>query len=386
MQNNTNRILFALLRCALSGNMLTEQARGACTDDEISILMRIARKHDIAHLVAHGLDRNGLLTDSNKEFGKEIIAAMYRSQRLSFDFQNICTALEAAQVPFIPLKGAVLRQLYPEAWMRTSVDVDILIHEADLDRAAAALLETCCCTCEKKGSHDVLLWTKSRLCLELHYSLLETGNQSSYAPLLAEVWSYAVPRPGYVYWQEMDDAMFYFYHLAHMAKHFEGGGCGIRPFIDLWILDQQPEVHAGKQNELLQSGGLLQFAEAARKLSRVWLAGEDHTALTAQMEQFIIRGGMFGSMENSVVLQQQRKGSKVKYLLSRIFLPYDTLKFQFPCLQKHKWLTPLFQIVRWFRLLLPGRGKKALRELTRSSQITEAQAQNMQQFLENLGL
>lgn len=29
----------------------------------------------------------------------------------------------------------------------------------------------------------------------------------------------------------MKEEMFYFYHIAHLAKHFEVGGCGIRQII-----------------------------------------------------------------------------------------------------------------------------------------------------------
>ena len=32
-----------------------------------------------------------------------------------------CAVLEEAKIPYIPLKGTVLRDYYPEAWMRTSL-------------------------------------------------------------------------------------------------------------------------------------------------------------------------------------------------------------------------------------------------------------------------
>ena len=61
---------------------------------------------------------------------------------------------------------------------------------------------------------------------------------------------------------EMTDEFFYFYHIAHMAKHFENGGCGIRPFVDLVVLDRMDSENFSKRDELLKSGGLLQFARA----------------------------------------------------------------------------------------------------------------------------
>lgn len=35
----------------------------------------------------------------------------------------------------------------------------------------------------------------------------------------------------------MSDADFYAFHLEHMKQHFTTGGCGIRFFLDLWILN-----------------------------------------------------------------------------------------------------------------------------------------------------
>ena len=44
-----------------------------------------------------------------------------------------------------------------------------------------------------------------------------------------------------------------------MAKHFESGGCGIRPFIDLLLLDALPAANEQERAALLKDGGLLIF-------------------------------------------------------------------------------------------------------------------------------
>ena len=77
-------------------------------------------------MVAEGLNKNGLLAKENQEVGNEIIKAIYRHAQLSYEYVAVCDALETAQIPFIPLKGSVLRKWYPEPWMRTSCDIDIL--------------------------------------------------------------------------------------------------------------------------------------------------------------------------------------------------------------------------------------------------------------------
>ena len=105
----------------------------------------------------------------------------------------------------------------------------------------------------------------------------------------------------------MTDEMFYFYHISHMVKHFAIGGCGIRTLVDLWILDHMEDAEKMRRDALLEKCGLVQFTEAARKLSRCWIEKTDHDSLTQQMEEYIINGGVFGAVQNRVVFQQQKR-------------------------------------------------------------------------------
>ena len=75
-----------------------------------------------------------------------------------------------------------------------------------------------------------------------------------------------------------------------MAKHFENGGCGIRPFIDLWILDHMKSIDLSARDVLLSQGGLLKFAHASQTLSEVWFGGKEPNELSLQMQEFLLHG------------------------------------------------------------------------------------------------
>ena len=184
----------------------------------------------------------------------------------------------------------------------------------------------------------------------------------------------------------MPDEMFYFYHIAHMAKHFENGGCGIRPFIDICILDGMTEPNTTKRNTLLENGNLMKFANVARKLSRVWFFGEEYDDISKQMEDYILRGGVYGNNENRIMVQQQKKGGRIKYALSKIFVPYDVIKFHYPILQKHRWLTPIMEIRRWCKLIFCGHAKRTTNELKYNQRISFEKANETREFLSHIGL
>ena len=109
----------------------------------LSALYGVSKKHDIAHLVGDALIKNGLIEDGDlkSQFQNQTLMAVCRYENLNYEFGRICEILEETRIPFIPLKGAVIRQYYPEPWMRTSCDIDILVHEEDLERAVKILKE-----------------------------------------------------------------------------------------------------------------------------------------------------------------------------------------------------------------------------------------------------
>ncbi len=387
MNQNTIKLLFALVRSAIRGNQIKESEKELFSKDVLQELFLISKKHDVAHLIATGLDKNGLLKSANDKIGNEIIMAIYRYTQLNYEYERVCDALENAHIPFIPLKGSVLRKWYPEPWMRTSCDIDILVHREDLESAISYLVEKLEYVEHERATHDVSLFSKSGKHIELHFDLVEEGRANNAIDVLSAVWENVSLKSDKEYWFEMTDAFFYFYHIAHMAKHFEVGGCGIRPFIDLWILDNNIDgIDKTQRDELLEKGGLLQFANVARNLSKCWLDDLPLDEVALKLQNYILVGGVYGSTQNKVALQQSKKGGKFKYIFSRIFISYDKLKRYYPILEKHKWLTPFMQIRHWGRLFKPSVAKRAKNELSANINIKKTTADDMNQFLNEVGL
>lgn len=387
MERDTIYMLFSILRSILNGDQVSDADKQLVTEDLLKDIVKLASKHDIAHLVALGIINNELVDEQTKSQLQQIVfRAVYRYEKQNYELKQVCEALEKAQIPFIPLKGSVIRKYYPEPWMRTSCDIDVLVHEKNLRTAVSYLVENLNYTEHKQNSHDISLFSPSGNHIELHYDLVENHIADSPSEILADVWNVVELKEGYSYHYEMPDDMFYFYHVAHMAKHFENGGCGIRPFIDLWILDNMQINGHDKRDNLLRKGKLLQFANSSRKLSQVWVEGYPIDKISEKMQNYIIRGGVYGTSENRITVQQLKKGGKLRYALSRIIIPYEDIKYYYPILQKHKWLTPVMQIRRWFNLAFFGGVKRSVRELSCNSNIPKSQVDEMKVFLVEIGL
>ena len=355
--------LFSLLRVSLGAE------ESICVlPDELPALFELANFHDLAHLVCSALKKTGdLPADMADErvkaavagFKKQQSLSVFRAENIGYEQKRLCAALEEAGIDFMPLKGAVLRALYPAAWMRTSCDIDVLVKEEDLSSAVDLLCEKLGGKAEERHSHDQSVFTESGVHIELHFLLDEYLPQAD--GVLSRVWEGAVPAEGKTHETCMDDGMFYVYHIAHMAKHVIHGGCGVRPFIDLFLMDKDPRFAPEKVDGLLKESGLLTFANEARHLSRVWFASETPTDLSRRMERYLLSAGVYGSSENNRAIENERQTAK--YVKKRLFLPYEVLKKQYPKLEKHKWLMPWYQVRRWVTKLFNGRATQEYRKL-----------------------
>ena len=379
-------LLFALIRAVICGKS-SDGLAAACTEEALETVYRLAKSHDLAHLVGQAVASMALPESSILDNCKRAaMSAFLRQVQQEQVLIQLSDAFESAAIPFIPLKGTVLRAYYPQPWLRTSTDLDILVHREDLERATQLLTEDLGYTYCKTSSHDAAFRSPQQVYLELHYSTIEDFVSPAAAEIMDTVWEKATPVAGHTYQMALPDVLFYYYHIAHAAKHFLCGGCGIRVILDIWVLQNRVPHDRAQREALLIQGGMFPFARAAEALSRHWFDMAQADDMTALLGDFILSGGNFGTLQNRVSINQSRQGGKLRYALSRIFLPYHILQYHYPILQKHKLLFPLYQVVRWCKLLFCGGANRSMEELQTNADITASQKETASALLNYLQL
>lgn len=379
----TEQLLIALLRAVLRDELFTQPLDFA----EFKAVFKLAAKHDLGHLVYYVAEHNGILPhpadDAEQALlekaAASVMSAQYRYVKLEAELAHVGTVFEQEQIPYIPLKGAVLRALYPEPWMRTSCDLDILVHSDDLDRAADALVAVGYETDGVRNYHDMSLYCDG-VHLELHHNLLERVPQMD--AVLETVWEHTNSK-GYYHLET--PAFFLFHHLAHMAHHFMGGGCGIRTVMDLWLLLKHSNCSPAEVLPLCERGGLSVFAEQLFALASVWFSDGEHTDTTQRVEQFILYGGVYGSREQRSASAAARHGT-TGAVWRKIFMPYTDLKQLYPALDAKPYLTPYYQLCRIATRLKQGRGAGAIERLRAVNEQSDEAVDNMRELLSSVGL
>ena len=379
--------LISLLRRSLCGTALTDAEKEGLNTQSLGTIYALAKSHDLAHMVADALYAEGIEAESlvAEKLQKAQMLAMFRYTKTQYDFEMLCEALETAQIPHLPLKGSVLRDYYPSPELRTSCDIDVLVSPDDLERAIAVLTEELGYRMERRYSHDVSLFSPSEIHVELHFDLLEKDEKVG--EVLSSVWETGKVAEGKSYQYQMSHEMFAVYHIAHMAEHFMSGGCGVRPFLDLWVMKHKMGYDANKTFELLRACGLQDFAKGAMALSDVWLAGDAHTALTREIEDYVMGAGVYGTVENKIAMTQStKKEGKLRYLWKRIFLPYGRLKQFYPKLENHPVLYPYYTVKRWIWFLGRKDKKRAWHELQASGKLSQDKKERISALCDALDL
>lgn len=350
---------------------------GPCDMDEERLreLYSFARLHQLEHFVAYSRMNSG-----DGRFERLFYNSAGFTMRQLAAVEDLKAALSRNDIPFIVLKGYVVRKLYREEWMRNSCDVDVLVREDDLARAGVALETLGYQRGAGLSAHDVT-YTLGKIHLELHYLLMAEHLKREVTSVLGEVWECSRPAEGSEL--VMPDELYYFYHIAHIWKHLENGGCGIRPLLDLWMLNHRCEFDRSAREELLARGGMLKLEREMLRLAEYWFSDGDGEGLET-LERYVLSGGAYGKTTNSVALVKTRKGGRLKYFLGRVFAPYSLLVRYYPVLKKHPYLLPFFEVKRWFDAM--RRDKKKYMAEFRENVKTDEQTEKIKEMLEQLGI
>ena len=364
----TEQLLFLLLRQELGEiapiQVDLDKIKEGLNKDQKDQLFNLSKKHDLAHVIGNALCRLQLISpadESYKLFEKERLLSVYRSENQLHVYQKIKDAFSKNSIDFIPLKGLTIHNFYPKDFVRTSCDIDILVKEEQLEKAQKILAEELGYIATRGINYrDFAFKAQGNVKVELHFSLKEGVERVD--QVLERAWEFATSVNQTAEY-ELTNEFVIFYQLAHSSYHFVGGGCGIKPVIDLFVLEKNLKIDYQMLNELLEKSKLTKFYDVLNNIKDAWLNDKELDKANEKVANFIISGGAYGSRENSILIENVKTGSKIKYFFSRMFLPYRKLKLVYPVLQKHKWLYPFYQVVRWFSFLFGSRKQTGRAEI-----------------------
>lgn len=382
-EKEVQHILIEILYAAVNEVENNESIKEKITPDMLLAVYRLAKRHDLAHVVSNFVYRNKIEIDQEFQarLQREEFMSVYRNEQMKYSFGEICSVFDEVGVVYIPLKGSVIRPYYPYESMRTSCDIDILIHEEDLEVAISSL-ESKGYSCGDRNYHDVSLYASNKIHLELHFNIQE--NRDNLDAVLKDAWEYAVPTNSSQY--AFSNEFFAFHIFAHMAYHFLSGGCGIRSLLDIWVMEHKMGISYSCAKALLEKAGIYQFAAEMSKLAEVCFTQNDRDSFSDSVLKYIFQGGVYGSTENHIAVDRSKTGNSAGYAVKRLFLPYKSMVTAFPCLKKAPYLLPFYWVVRWVKALFGGKSKRIVSEMTYVNNMSNERIKEVTEIRSRLGL
>lgn len=333
--------LIALLKAALDGETPPSAPEGL----SFAELFRLAQFHSVANIAYYSLERAGadIPSEIKGQWSAIRDKAIMADITFQTDYEELCKAFTEQGVRFLPLKGIILKSLYPQSDYRTMSDIDILI-----DAKNAQIIRD---IMEKLGyetadfGHDVhdVYHKLPVTSIEVHRELFGAEGRE-YAPIFADPWAMCSTVDGVL---QFTDEAFFAFLLAHGMKHYEQGGTGIRTFMDIHIFRQ----HCGERldlkriYEMFERVGQRQLCENFIALSEMWFGGGERTEAITEMERYILSGGTYGTFSNQVENAIKTKG-KARYMWSKLFPDLKTMRQRYSVLNKAPVLLPVFWGVR----------------------------------------
>lgn len=352
MEKHLQDQVLSLLRGALTGKKVSLSA-----PVDIPSICDVAWEHGVVGPVFYGMTAAGYTVTQLDSLYRMFVKNLWIEENQTEALRRLYAAFEENGIDYMPLKGAVLRELYPHPNMRAMGDADILIRIEQYPQIQKVL--TAQGFSSLKESDHELIWANSALNLELHKRLIPSYHPGFFA-YFGDGWQRAVPDPEKPNSFTLSDADQFLYLFAHFTKHYCDGGVGIRQATDLWVyLQAKPHLDTAYIEQELEKIHLLQFYQNIRAMLRVWFEEDAPTEMTDFLTDALFESGLFGKHDKRVVAQGNlfAGGVSAKYAaflngLGSFFPNFAVMQRRYAILQKLPVLLPFFWVVRWFEVAL----------------------------------
>ncbi len=364
-----------------------EQSRSCSLSAVTYAALESARKTDEDSIEINQGGQADSLWDNEvlEEWKREKDTAIYKNVKFDLEREQVLAFLENAGIWYLPLKGIILKDFYPEPWMRQEADNDILYDSAYQKQVRRWFLEH---GYEAKqyriGIEDAYVKPPCYN-FEMHTAMIGK-NHSKWYEYYENVSERFIPVEGKTYAYHLSDEDFYIYCVLHGYRHYIMRGTGLRTLLDNYVytkvkntdLDWEyihrelSKLDADEFEGRMRETSLKIFDDPS-KFNEGLLSEDERDFLNSFLDS-----GTYGTYEKWIdksLKEIDPNGDKTtgwakfRYVLRRAFPNAEYMAAYSPVLAKHKWLIPAGYVYRFFRIYrkYPGKIRSELKIIRKIS-------------------
>lgn len=357
MKNFSDNFIYGIYTCRLLSSVLNDTEPVTMPEGMTLEGLYVYQKgQDVSNMAYIALKKLGYTDEQLGEFKEDYKLNVLREARFELGGQQVFNAFEKAEIPFLTLKGAILKYYYPNPALRTFTDIDVYVG-GRFDDAEQVLFKL---GYEKTGAddhNDVGYTKKPSLHIELHKDLFP--DDYDFEGYFDEPYQHTELKDGYKYYHVYKTDDFFIHVLCHLYKHFTFGGCGLRQYLDIYVMTQKMKLNMDYIRSELKSFGMDGFLDTTLKLNRFFFDGEKPDDELIEIAEFVFNNSTFGNADNRLVLDYDKgHGEKrtlwgnIKYFMERWGLNYSQMKLKYKVLNYLPFLLPFCWIYRLITALL----------------------------------
>ena len=383
--NTQQRATIDLIKSALKNEKIL-----LSKDIDLDAVYDIAKSHGIAAIIYNGAYICGV--NNQNEIMKKLFVLTCEyisySQRQICMIDRILSEFEKQKIEYLPLKGIVLKNLYPKPEMRIMGDADILVRLSQYENAKKIMSELG--FKEQEVTDHEMHWMHPSLHVELHSKLIPSYNKDYYN-YFGDGWKLAKKVCDSSRF-EMTNENEFIYLFTHFAKHYRDAGIGIKHILDIYVyLNSNPNLNEKYIIAELKKLQLNTFYVNIIDTLDVWFNNKEENEVTELITKTIFNSGAKGSYESallSAALKIKKSGNnkksvRLKKMLGAVFKPYKIMTNRYKILRKCPFLLPFCWFANIFDLF---KGKKLSKGLNQFKIMSEENINTYQQSLNFVGL
>ena len=322
---------------------------------------KLCSRHRVSAVVAYALLSDDLLFDEQKLVWQDKLNyAMLWSLTFQQQLEKILEHMRKNKIRYMLMKGLVLRELYPEPYLREMVDNDIY-YDADGYRIMRKfMLENGYKTpSATKETHVDEYFMEPYYSFELHKRFFMI-NRDKWSRYYSDMSKFLILSGDYEY--KMSDEDFYVYITLHSYKHMSDSGVGLRALLDCFLYTEKKKDTLNWEyiDKELEKLGILDFEKSFKNLSEKLFKTNEKLSFEEEKDfLFIISSGAFGTAQQTIGKSIESLG-KSSYLRRRLFPTLEWYKGNAPFVYRHKWIIPFYVV---YRIIFKGiSGRKRIKK------------------------
>lgn len=289
---------------------------------DVDCLYEFQSSQDVTGIASVALEKLNIDDEKLSEFTTDYKLLKLREARFDIAGEQVFAAFEKAKIPFIPLEGALLKNLYPNPAMRSFTDYDIYI--GDKLKETEEVMLSLGYDYDHDTENDMDFVKKPSLHFEMHHMLFDTRYE--FDGYFNEPFKRTTAKDGWNHYRVFSNEDFFIHILAHLYKHFTDGGCGLRQFMDIYLMMKKLPLNMDYINSEFDKIGLKKFLETAIELNKFLFDGAKPTEDMMEIADYVFNSGTFGTVKNSMALEHAQNEDeqsqsfgwrKIKYFANR---------------------------------------------------------------------